>query len=653
MCSYFTLARGAYIIRIRPAARSPQVHASARMTACKMAMRAGCVNAFSMMANRFCSAVNISVFVSPIIYIAILRLIFKIAKIFITGYRTALLLPASYYLIALRRNAERALPIVFTASSIFNINHTLPDYSRLTPDIPVHKKIYAPAMKAYLNFFDFKQKVDYKKEVLAGLTVAMTMMPESLSFAILAGFPPLTGLYAAFIMGLVTAVFGGRPGLISGGAGATVVVLIALMQSHGIDYVFAAIALAGVLQIMVGVFKLGKFIRLVPQPVMYGFVNGLAVIIFMAQLRQFKTIAGGQETWLSGTPLLIMGGLVLLTMAIVMLLPRFTKAVPASLVAIVVVFVLVLVSGIDTKTVKDIASVSGGFPPFHIPVVPFTLETLSVVFPYALIMAAVGLTEGLLTLNLVDEITASKGKSNRECIAQGGANILNGFFSGMGGCPMIAQTLVNLSAGARARLSGIIAALTILLIILFGAPVIERLPMAALTGVMIMVALGTFEWASFRIINKMPKQDILVGILVAAITVYLHNLALAVLAGVIISALVFAWESAKRIKATHYVDERGVKHYKLYGPLFFASVSNFKEQFDLVHDPEQVVIDFKESRVADMSGIDALNKLTKRYAEAGKTLHLRHLSADCRKLLDNAASVIEVNILEDPEYKVV
>ncbi len=507
-------------------------------------------------------------------------------------------------------------------------------------------------MRTYLNLFDFKQKVNYKNEILAGLTVAMTMMPESLSFAILAGFPPLAGLYAAFIMGLITSVLGGRPGLISGGAGATVVVLIALMQSHGLEYVFAAVALAGVLQILVGVFKLGKFIRLVPQPVMYGFVNGLAVIIFTAQLQQFKTVVNGKVTWLTGTPLLIMAGLVALTVAIVIIVPKLTKAVPPSLVAIIVVFLLVLGLGIDTKTVKDIASVSGGFPPFHIPAIPWNLDTLKIIFPYALVMAGVGLTEGLLTLNLVDEITATKGNSNRECLAQGTANIANGFFFGMGGCPMIAQTLVNLSAGARARLSGIIASLTILLIILFGAPVIERLPMAALTGVMIMVAIGTFEWVSFRIINKMPKHDIVVGILVAAITIYLHNLALAVLIGVIISALVFAWESAKRIRARKYIDAQGVKHYEIYGPLFFGSVSAFNEKFDIAGDPEDVIIDFKDSRVADMSGIDALNKLTERYAKAGKKLHLRHLSADCRQLLKNAESIIEVNILEDPQYKV-
>ncbi len=504
----------------------------------------------------------------------------------------------------------------------------------------------------YLKLFDFTQKVNYKNEVLAGLTVAMTMIPESLSFAILAGFPPLVGLYAAFIMGLVTAIFGGRPGLISGGAGATVIVLIALMKSNGLDYVFAAVALAGVIQILVGLFKLGKFIRLVPQPVMYGFVNGLAIIIFMAQLAQFKTVVNGQQVWLSGQPLLIMGGLVALTIAIVMLFPKISKAVPPSLVAIIVVFLLVLGFGINTKTVRDIAEVSGGFPPFHIPSVPFNLATLQIIFPYALIMAGVGLTEGLLTLNLVDEMTATRGNSNRECIAQGSANILNGFFFGMGGCPMIAQTLVNLSAGARARLSGIIAAVTILIIILFGAPVIGLLPMAALTGVMIMVAIGTFEWMSFKVINKMPKQDVFVGILVAVITVWLHNLALAVLVGVIISALIFAWESAKRIRARKYVDENGVKHYEMYGPLFFGSVAAFTEKFDVQNDPIEIVIDFKESRVTDMSAIDALNKLTERYHKAGKKLQLKHLGNDCRTLLKNADEVIAVNILEDPTYRV-
>jgi sulfate permease, SulP family len=507
-------------------------------------------------------------------------------------------------------------------------------------------------MKKQLNLFDLKQKVNFKIEILAGLTVAMTMIPESLSFAILAGFPPLVGLYGAFIMGLVTAIFGGRPGLISGGAGATVIVLIALMKSFGIEYVFAAVALAGVLQIMVGLFKLGKFIRLVPQPVMFGFVNGLAIIIFMSQLEQFKTVVDGNSVWLMGAPMWTMLGLVLLTISIVLVLPKITKAIPASLAAILIVFGVVMLFGIDTKQVVDIASVSGALPPFHIPNIPFTFETLKIIFPYALIMASVGLTEGLLTLNLVDEITETKGNGNRECLAQGGANILNGFFYGMGGCPMIAQTLVNLSAGSRARLSGIVAALTILVIILVGAPVIEKLPMAALTGVMIMVAIGTFEWASFKSFRRMPRHDIFVMVLVTLITVFLHNLALAVLIGVIVSALVFAWESAKRIRARKSVDENGVKTYEIYGPLFFGSISNFNEKFDVSNDPEEIIIDFKESRIADMSAIEAVNKVTESYLKVNKKVHLKHLSPDCRLLLKNADRIIDVNVLEDPIYTV-
>ena len=347
-----------------------------------------------------------------------------------------------------------------------------------------------------------------------------------------------------------------------------------------------------------------------------------------------------------------MAGLTALTIGIILILPKITKAVPASLVAILVVFILVLVFNIDTKQVVDIASVSGSLPPFHIPDIPFTLETLKIILPYGLIMAAVGLTEGLLTLNLVDEITNSKGNSNRECLAQGAANITNGFFFGMGGCPMIAQTLVNLSSGSRARLSGIVAALTILVIILVGAPVIELIPMAALTGVMIMVAFGTFEWASFKALSKMPKHDIFVMLVVTFITIILHNLALAVLIGVIISALVFAWESAKRIRARKYVDENGVKHYELYGPLFFGSTTAFTSKFDVENDPDEVIIDFAESRIADMSAIDAVNKLTERYLKQGKKIHLKHLSPDCRRLLHNAEKIIQVNIIEDPSYTV-
>jgi sulfate permease, SulP family len=507
--------------------------------------------------------------------------------------------------------------------------------------------------KRIVNLFDFKQKINYKTEILAGITVAMTMIPESLSFAIIAGFPPLVGLYGAFIMGFITSIFGGRPGLISGGAGATVVVLIALMQSHGLEYVFGAIALTGIIQFLVGIFKLGKFIRLVPHSVMYGFVNGLAIIIFMSQIAQFKqTDINGNTTWLFDNSFYMMAALVALTIAIVLIVPKITKAIPSTLVAILVVFGIVLGFGIETKQVVDIASISGGLPPFNIPQIPFTLETLNIILPYAAIMAAVGLTEGLLTLNLVDEMTETRGNSNRECLAQGAANLANGFFSGMGGCPMIAQTLVNLSAGARTRLSGIISSLTILAIILVGAPVIEKLPIAALVGVMIMVAIGTFEWASFRIFNKMPKSDVIIMIIVMVITVFMHNLALAVLVGVIISALIFAWENAKRIRARKHIDENGVKHYEIYGPLFFGSIMAFNEKFDVSSDPDEVIIDFKESRVVDMSGIEALNVLTERYEKVGKKVHLKHLSPDCRVLLKNAEKIIDVNILEDPTYKV-
>lgn len=507
-------------------------------------------------------------------------------------------------------------------------------------------------MKHKSSFFDFSQKVNYKNEVLAGLTVAMTMIPESLSFAILAGLSPLTGLYAAFLMGLITAIFGGRPGMVSGGAGATVIVLIALAQAHGVEYLFAAVVLAGLLQLLVGVFKLGKFVRLIPQPVMYGFLNGLAIIIFTAQLAQFKVMEAGSSSWMQGSSLYMMAGLVALTIAIVYFFPKFTKVIPASLVAIIVIFLIVAGFGIETKTVANIAHISGSLPNFHIPVVPFSLETLQIIFPYALVMAGVGLIESLLTLSMVDEIVRNKGNANKEAMAQGAANIANGFFGGMGGCAMVAQTLVNINAGSRARLSGIIAAVTILLIILFGAPLIERIPMAALVGVMMMVAIGTFQWASFRIYNKMPKSDIFVGIVVTLITVVLHNLAVAVLSGVLISALVFAWDNAKRIRARHYIDEEGIKHYELYGPLFFGSVTAFLEKFDPLHDPREVIIDFRESRIADMSAIDAVHKLTEQYQQQDKQLKLRHLSPDCRTLLKNAAAVIDVNLQEDPDYRV-
>jgi len=428
---------------------------------------------------------------------------------------------------------------------------------------------------------------------------------------------------------------------------------VALAKTHGVEYIFATVILAGVLQIMAGALKLGKFIRLVPQSVMFGFVNGLALIIFLSQLVQFQAPdANGVMRWLSGSALYTMLGLVGLTIAIIVGLPRLTKLFPSSLAAILVVSALVIGFGIDTKTVGDIASISGGFPPFHIPSLPFTLDTLMLIFPYAAIVAGVGLIESLLTLNLIDEITETRGRSNKECIAQGTANILSGLFSGMGGCAMIGQSLINISSGARARLSGIVAALMLLVFIMFGASLIERVPMAALTGLMIMVSVGTFEWASLKTFGRMPVSDVIVMVLVASVTVLLHNLALAVLIGVIIAALVFAWENARRIRARHYIDDAGAKHYDLYGPLFFGSVQSFNEIFDIATDPNEVVIDFQESRVADMSAIEALNKLTERYMRAGKKLHLRHLSPDCRKLLGNADSIIDVNIMEDPLYHV-
>ena len=504
-------------------------------------------------------------------------------------------------------------------------------------------------MERILNLFDFKQKVDYRTEVLAGLTVALALVPEAVAFAFMAGLSPLTGLYAAFVMGLVTSVLGGRPGMISGATGAIAVVIVALAKSHGVEYVFAAVVLAGVIQVIAGLLRLGKLMRLVPHPVIFGFVNGLAVIIFMAQLDQFKAPDG---SWLTGTALYILFALVALTMLIIWGMPKLTKVIPSSLMAILVVFGVVAFLGIDTKTVGDMASISGGFPPFHIPQVPFNLETLYVILPYSAIVAGVGLIESLLTLNIIDEITETRGRGNKEAVAQGTANILSGVFSGMGGCAMIGQSLINISSGSRARLSGIVASIMLLVFIMFGSSIIEQLPMAALTGVMIMVAIGTFEWASLRTITRMPKSDVFVMALVTLVTIFLHNLALAVLVGVIISALVFAWDNAKRIRARKHIDDDGIKHYEIYGPLFFGSVSTFNEKFDVINDPDEVIIDFEESRVVDMSAIEALNKITERYHKVGKKVHLRHLSRDCRRLLANAEAIIDVNVMEDPTYKV-
>lgn len=501
-----------------------------------------------------------------------------------------------------------------------------------------------------LALFDFRQAVDYRLEILSGLTVAMALIPEAVAFALIAGLSPLTGLYAAFMVGLVASVLGGRPGMISGATGAVAVVLAALALSHGPEYIFATVILAGVLQLLAGVLKLGKLMRLVPQPVIFGFVNGLAIIIGGSQIEQFKDDGGA---WLAGESLAVFAGLTLLSMAIIAFLPKLTKKVPAGLTAILVVFGLAAALGIDTKTVGDLASIQGGFPPFHLPEVPLTWATLTIIFPYAAVVAGVGLIESLLTLNILDEITGTRGQGNRECVAQGAANVLSGLFSGMGGCAMIGQSLINVSSGARARLSGIVAAVMLLVFIVFGAPLIEQLPMAALTGLMIMVAVGTFEWASLKTFRRMPTSDVFIMVLVTLVTAVLHNLALAVLIGVVVAALVFAWDNAVRIRARKRVDEQGWKHYELYGPLFFGSTTVFAEKFDVEGDPEHVVLDFQESRVVDMSAIEALNRLTARYAKTGKKVHLRHLSEDCRALIDKAESIIEVNHFEDPTYKVV
>ncbi len=520
-------------------------------------------------------------------------------------------------------------------------------------------------MRKYLNLFDFKQKVDYKTEVLSGLTVALALVPEAVAFAMIAGFSPLTGLYAAFVMGLITSIFGGRPGMISGATGAVAVIFVGLIvqlkelmpsisQAEILQYVFATVILAGIIQIVFGFLRLGKFIRLVPHSVMFGFVNGLAIIIFMAQFPNFYQ-KGGKEL-LENTQLFTMIGLVLLTMLIIWGLPKITKAFPSSLAAIIVVTAIVMIFKVDTLTIagtlNEGETIKGGFPPFGFPTIPLNLESFMTILPFAAIVAGVGLIESLLTLNLVDEITQTRGSGNKEAVAQGTANILSGLFAGMGGCAMIGQSLINTSNGARARLSGIVAAVMLLVFIMFGSGIIEKLPMASLVGLMFMVAIGTFEWASFKVFNKMPKSDIFVMIVVTLVTVFLHNLALAVLIGVIISALVFAWDNAKRIRARKYVDDQGVKHYEIYGPLFFGSVGVFNEKFDVQADPAEVIIDFAESRITDMSAIEAVNKLTERYLRAGKKVHLKHLSQDCRDLLKNADKVIDVNVLEDPSYKV-
>ncbi len=508
------------------------------------------------------------------------------------------------------------------------------------------------------------QPGNVKNDVLSGITVALALVPEAVAFAFVAGVEPMIGLYAAFMMGLITSAIGGRPGMISGATGATAVVMVALVAQYGVQYLFAAVILAGLLQITAGIFKLGKFIRLVPYPVMLGFVNGLAIVIFLAQLGQFKILDNlGNHVWMQGHALYLMLGLVALTMAIIYLLPKLTTAVPSSLAAILTITLLVHGLDLDTRTVIDFVrdmvpeaqkatvTLAGELPSFSIPMVPVTLETLYIILPTAVIICLVGLIESLLTLSLIDEMTNTRGRGNKECIGQGVANTVNGFFGGMGGCAMIGQSMININSGGRGRLSGITAALVLLGFILFAAPFIEMIPLAALVGVMFVVVIGTFEWASFRIIRGINKEDAFVLFLVTAVTV-IADLAIAVVIGVIVSALVFAWKHATHIAVKTHTDKDGWKVYELEGPLFFGSVQHFRDQFDAINDPQDVVIDFNNSRIWDSSGVDAIDGLADKYKEQGKTLHIRHISDECRQLLTKAQEYVEINVNEDPRYKI-
>lgn len=493
---------------------------------------------------------------------------------------------------------------------------------------------------------------EIKTNVLSGLTVALAMVPEALAFALVAHVSPLTGLYAAFIVGLITSSFGGRPGMVSGATGSMAVVIVALVAQHGVEYLFATIVLVGIFQLLFAAFRLGKLIRLVPYPVMLGFVNGLAIVIFLAQFGHFKTHgANGVSHWMSAPTLLLMFGLIAVTMVVIYLTPKVTKAIPATLVGILVVSAIVGLFGIHTKTVGDLSSIAGGLPKFHLPNVPLNWETLKIIFPYGLILAIIGLTETLLTLNLIDEMTDTRGRPNRESMAQGAANVVTGFFGGMGGCAMIGQSMINVNSGGMKRLSGITMSLFLLSFILFGSSLIEKIPLAALIGVMFVVAEKTFEWASLQALRKVPRSDAIIVVLVTVVTVF-TDLAVAVVLGVVIAALVFAWQHAKQISVKTYTDEQGWKVYELEGSLFFASAAGFQNLFAPKEDPKEVVVEFRRSKVMDHSAIEAIDTLATRYQQAGKRLHLRHLSPDCLELLNKAKEMIEINEYEDPHYHI-
>ena len=497
-----------------------------------------------------------------------------------------------------------------------------------------------------------------RTEILSGLTVALALVPEAVAFAFVAGVEPLVGLYAAFIVGLITALFGGRPGMISGATGALAVVMVSLVAQHGVEYLFATVVLMGLIQIVVGIMRWGKFIRLVPHPVMLGFVNGLAIVIFLAQLGQFQvpgTAHGGGHgmangEWLSGAPLYLMLGLVALTMGIIWVMPKITSAIPAPLAGIAIVAGLVIGFGLDVPLVGDLASIEGGLPPFHVPMVPLNWETFEIILPYALILAAIGLIESLLTLNLVGEMTGKRGGASQECLAQGAANTVTGFFGGMGGCAMIGQSMINVKSGGRTRIAGTAAALFLLAFILFASSLIEQIPLAALVGVMFMVVIGTFAWNSLRILRKVPRTDAFVTILVTIVTVA-TDLATAVVVGVIVSALAYAWSNATRIHAIKRESrtEAGAQVYEIQGPLFFGSSDGFMEIFDVDSDPEVAIIDFASSRVADQSALQAIEAVAQKYQDAGKKIQLRHLSRDCHQLLSKAGHLM-IDSDDDPDY---
>ena len=527
-----------------------------------------------------------------------------------------------------------------------------------------------------MNAFVRKRVKNAQNDILSGITVALALVPEAVAFAFVAGVDPLVGLYAAFMVGLITAVFGGRPGMISGATGALAVVMVSLVsegnamgeasENLGLYYLFLTVILMGIIQVLAGVLKLGKFVRLIPHPVMMGFVNGLAIVIFLSQLGMFKTTVGGEKVWLEGQNLYMMIGLVGLTMLIMWGLPKIkaTKKLPEALIAILVVAGIVIFSNLDVATVGSFISdgggdgLKGGLP---VPVldtfskIPMNLETFLFILPYAGILAAIGLIESLMTLNLVDDLTETRGNSNRECIAQGSANIVTGFFGGMGGCAMIGQSIINIKGGGRGRLSGITAAVMLLIFILFASSYIEQVPIAALVGVMFMVVIGTFAWSSFRIMNKIPISDLIVLILVSGLTV-VFDLAIAVIAGVIVSALVFSWENARRIRARKRIREDGTKVYEIWGPLFFGSIQNFSSKFDIQSDPDIIEIDFIESRVSDHSGIEAIENLIQKYQNLNKQVKLTHLSPECKTLLLKANPALDNSIeasIDDPRYYVV